>query len=430
MNHNSNSKTKTPIFYGWWVIAACSAMVFFASGIFFRGFTVLVPAMRDSLGISQMQTNLIFAIARSEGGLEGPFVGWFIDKLGNKKILVPMVILAGIGYMLFTVYVRNYWSFALIYLGVISLGNSAGFQHALFAGVNNWFNRKRSLALSTLAAISSLGGLAMVPLLNFLIDLRGWRAATFVSSLCYFFIILPLTYFFKNKPEDMGLHPDGDALPRQVTGIGGQSSEVRGYTVKEALENKAFWLLLVGTGLRMLATMGILVTIVPILESKGVSRQTAANLTGLMFGINFLSRMIVGYMGDYVPKQYILTITLILEGTAFICLFYSGPTAYSLILIWMFIVCEGLGDGAGILVWATLGDFFGREKFASLRGIITFSHSWALIGSPLFAGWAFDTLGNYQMVLLLTGMCAYLASACFVFIKRPPILTMESIERG
>lgn len=425
MNQSYYPKNKKRIFYGWWVIAACSAMVFFASGIFFRGFTVLVPAMRDSLGISQMRTNLIFAIARSEGGLEGPFAGWFIDKWGNKKILIPMVVLAGTGYLLFSVYVRNYWSFALIYLGVISLGNSVGFQHALFAGVNNWFNRKRSLAISTLAAISSLGGLAMVPLLNLLIDWKGWRAATFVSGICYFLIILPLTYFFKNKPEDMGLYPDGDPVPRQIVGAGGESSEIRGYTVKEALRNRAFWLLLFGVGLRMLATMGILVTIVPILETKGISRQTAANLTGLMFGINFLSRMIVGYMGDYVPKQYILTVTLILEGTAFICLFYSGPTSYGLILIWFFIVFEGLGDGAGIIVWATLGDYFGREKFASLRGIITFSHSWALIVSPLFAGWAFDTFGDYQMVLLLSGLCAYMAGACFVFISRPPTLTIK-----
>ena len=50
MNQSYYPKNKKRIFYGWWVIAACSAMVFFASGIFFRGFTVLVPAMRDSLG--------------------------------------------------------------------------------------------------------------------------------------------------------------------------------------------------------------------------------------------------------------------------------------------------------------------------------------------------------------------------------------------
>ena len=42
------------------MVAITSGMIFFASGIFFRGFTVFVPAIRDALGINQAQTNLIF----------------------------------------------------------------------------------------------------------------------------------------------------------------------------------------------------------------------------------------------------------------------------------------------------------------------------------------------------------------------------------
>jgi MFS family permease len=418
----SLKKSKKPIFYGWWIVAVCSAMVFMASGIFFRGFTVLVPAMRDSLGLSQMQTNLVFSIARSEGGLEGLFAGWFIDKLGNKKILIPMVILAGTGYILFSIYVHNFLTFALIYLLVISLGNSAAFQHALFAGVNQWFRRRRSLAISTLAAISSLGGLVMVPVLNLIIARKGWRTATLISGLIYFIVILPLTFFFKNKPEDMGLHPDGDELAFQLTTSEGEAKEIRDYTVHEALSTKAYWFLLFGTGLRMLATMGVLVTIIPILETKGLSRQTAANFTGFMFGLNFLSRMVFGYLGDIWPKQIILTLTLMLECSALVCLFYASPGSYGLLLIWAFILFEGLGDGAGIIVWATLGDFFGRDKFASLRGIITFSHSWALIASPIFAGWVFDKFGNYQIALLVSAVCAGMSAGCFIFVRRPPVL--------
>ena len=63
------------IFYGWWMVAACSVMVMLASGLFFRGFTVFVPAMRDSLRLTQAQTNLVFSLARAEGGLEGPLAG-------------------------------------------------------------------------------------------------------------------------------------------------------------------------------------------------------------------------------------------------------------------------------------------------------------------------------------------------------------------
>ena len=89
---NYSEPANSRIFYGWWMVAITSAMAFFASGVFFRGFTVFVPAIRDSLGISQAQTNLVFSIARAEGGLEGPVAGWLIDRFGNKKLLIPALI--------------------------------------------------------------------------------------------------------------------------------------------------------------------------------------------------------------------------------------------------------------------------------------------------------------------------------------------------
>ena len=61
-------------------------MTFFASGIFFRGFTVFVPAVRDALGLSQAQTNLVFSVARAEGGLEGPVAGWATQTRRQPKL--------------------------------------------------------------------------------------------------------------------------------------------------------------------------------------------------------------------------------------------------------------------------------------------------------------------------------------------------------
>ena len=192
---------------------ACSAMAFFASGIFFRGFTVFVPAVRDSLGLSQAQTNLVFSLARAEGGLEGPVAGWAIDRFGNRALLVPGIILAAIGYFVFAGFVHSYLTFALVYLGMISLGNSIAFQHALFAGLNQWFRRRRSLAISTLAAVSSLGGLILVPIMSLIILNLSWRWAIFGAGGAYLVAILPFTLMFRNRPEDIGLLPDGDTSP-------------------------------------------------------------------------------------------------------------------------------------------------------------------------------------------------------------------------
>ena len=426
MTNDTTTSPHARIFYGWWMVLACSSMIFFASGIFFRGFTVFVPAIRDSLGLTQAQTNLIFSLARAEGGLEGPVAGWAIDRFGNKALLVPGIVIAGIGYFVLAGFVNSYWSFALVYLGVISLGNSVAFQHAMFAGINQWFRRRRSFAISTLAAVSSLGGLILVPVMSLVILNLSWRWAIAGAGIAYLIGILPFTLLFKNRPEDIGLRPDGDNEPPLIktpssTGTYGSVRE-RDYTVKEALRTRAYWLLLTGAGLRQLATIGILVSLIPILQSKGVGLQMAANLTGAMFGINFVSRMTLGYFGDKWPKSWILGVTLALESLGFLWLFLGSWNDGRYFLLIIFVVLEGVGDGAGIIVWAALGEYYGREKFASLRGIITFSHSWVMIAMPVFAGWTYDRYGNFDLALIPAVGGAATASICFFLIKRPPPL--------
>ena len=422
------------IFYGWWMLAITSLMAFFASGIFFRGFTVFVPAIRDSLNISQAQTNLIFSLARAEGGLEGPFAGWLIDKFGNRALLIPSLILSVLGYfVLFRIdflsqFIGGFWSFTLVYLLMVSLGNSIAFQHAMFAGINQWFRRRRSLALSILAAVSSLGGLFIVPSMNVVIEQWSWETASLLAGLAYLIFLLPLAFFFVNRPEDRGLLPDGDASPPSSAGArsgDGRRQVLRDYTVREALHTRAYWLLMLGAGLRQIATLGILVSIVPILEDKGVSRQMAANLTGAMFGINFLARLLLGYLGDKWPKGLLLAGSLAAEAVALGFLYFGqwDAGAIGIILLVSFIILEGFGDGAGIIVWAALGDYYGRDRFATLRGYITFSHSWALVASPVYVGWVFDYFGNYNWAIGPAGVCAGLACISFLLIKRPPQLT-------
>ena len=409
------------------MVAITSAMSFFASGVFFRGFGVLVLPIRNELGITQAQTNLVFSVARAEGGLEGPFAGWLIDKFGNRNVLVPSLLLAVIGYFIMAFWMPGFWTFALVYLGLVSLGNSMAFQHACFAGLNQWFQRKRALAISILAAVASLGGLALIPTMNLLIDQAGLRWGLIASGLFYLVILLPLCIWFRNRPEDMGLLPDGATRPPTIGGRGQTRRETRDYTVREALRTRAYWLLLLGAGLRQTATLGILVSLFPILvEDKGMSTQMAANLIGAMSAINFVSRLIMGYMGDRISKQAIMAVSLFVEGVGYLFLWQGDwQTAIGITLVLGFVVCEGMMDGAGVIVWAALGEYYGRTRFATLRGYITFAYAWALVASPVYAGWVYDQFGSYNRAIVPGAICAMIAGVCFLFIKRPPELTTE-----
>ena len=417
------------MYYGWWMVAITSVMSFFASGIFFRGFGVLVLPIRDQLMITQAQTNLVFSVARAEGGLEGPLAGWLIDKFGNRKVLVPSLMITVAGYFLMAFWMPSLWSFAVVYLGLVSLGNSMAFQHACFAALNQWFIRRRSLSISILAAVASLGGLALIPTMNLLIDKTNLQWGLIASGLFYLMILLPICYWFRNRPEDMGLLPDGATRPPAVTGTRGATrQEYRDYTVREALRTQAYWFLLLGAGLRQTATLGILVSLFPILiEDKGMSPQMAANLVGAMSAINFVSRLVMGYLGDRVSKKAILGLSLTVEGIGYLFLWLGDwQTAVGITLVLGFVICEGMMDGAGVIVWAALGEYFGRGRFATLRGYITFGYAWALVASPVYAGWIYDRFGNYDRAILPGAICAMIAGVFFMLIKKPPVLTAES----
>ena len=446
------------LYYGWWMVIITSVMSFFASGIFFRGFGVLVLPIRDRLDITQTQTDLVFAIARAEGGLEGPAAGWLIDKFGNRAVLVPSLLLAIAGYFLMAAWMPHFWAFAIVYLGIISVGNSMAMQHACFAGLNQWFQRRRALAISILAAFASLGGLALIPTMNLLIDRAGLRWGLIASGAFYALILLPLCYWFRNRPEDLGLLPDGanrPPSPARTAAASASSSAARSaaaaspsaaaasaarrrrrrpptpaptrdYTVREALRTQAYWFLLAGAGLRQMATLGILISLFPILvDDKGMSRQMAANLVGLMSAVNFVSRLAMGYLGDRISKRAILAVSLTVEGIGYLFLWLGDwHTPLGIALVLAFVLCEGMMDGAGVIVWAALGEYYGRARFATLRGYITFAYAWALVASPLYAGWVADRFHNsYDYAIIPGALCALAAAACFLAVKKPPELT-------
>lgn len=400
-------------------------MMFFASGIFFRGFSVFFVPLRDSLHLSNFQTSLVFSISRAEGGLEGPAAGYLIDKFGNRILAVLGIIIAGIGYLVFA-RVDDFITFALVYLGMISLGASVSFQHAIFAGLNMWFIRNRALALSILASSAALGGVVLIPVLTILIARAGWEWASFISGLIFLVVVLPFSIIIRTSPESMGLLPDGDAPasgPSSTRQPGAPRSgpvvDPRDYSVSEALHTSTYWLLLLGMVLRQLATMGILVNLQPLLIWKGASLETAGYLISLMLATNVVARVAIGWAADRWPKPPIMTLCAV-SGSLACVLILMGSWETSPWTIVLYLVLTGIGESVGIIGWAALGDYFGRRKFATLRGIITFSQSGVLVGSPMFVGWWADhSGGSYSFPLLLCLVIIGTAAICFALMRKP-----------
>ena len=192
--------------------------------------------------------------------------------------------IVGIGYLLLS-RADNFIAFLVVYIFVISIGASTSFMQATTAGINSWFVRKRGLAMSVNAAAFRLGGAAMVPILSIFVLKYGWQTASIGIGLMMIFLVMPMALFFRRSPEAYGLNPDGDPTPHEdsLSTDGDSPAPIATYdswTTKEALRTRAFWILSIGTMLRIAAHGTIFVHLIAILDWKDIDRQVAANMVG------------------------------------------------------------------------------------------------------------------------------------------------------
>lgn len=115
------------VFHGWWILAAATGFNFFGHGLHTNGFPNYFLPLTKDLGLSRARTSVVFSATRLESGVEGPFVGWAIDKFGPRPVMLAGVALAVGGYILIGTVVHGFWSLFVVYVFVLSLGVSAGF---------------------------------------------------------------------------------------------------------------------------------------------------------------------------------------------------------------------------------------------------------------------------------------------------------------
>ena len=416
-------RNRGSIYRGWSVVTACAAIGAYGGGVYFYGFTLFMNPLMEELEITSMQASLVFSLTRLEGAFEGAIVGFLIDKYGARKIMMIGVPLVGVGYILWATMVHSYTSLIIVYVGIIALGVNGGFFHPALAVANNWFVRRRGTAMAVISTAVGVGGAILVPLVGWGIDNHGWRAVAMVSGIGLLTVVWPLVFTVRHRPEDVGLLPDGDK-PNEITSgeideDGSTSNpsfvEEVEYTISEAFKTKAMWMLILGITLRFTSHTAVMVHLSPILEAQGMSTTKAGAAIGLLVLLSIPGRLVVGVIGDRFPKNKVVSVVLILQVAALIVLM-SADTIFEL---YLFIVLWAAAYGAGILNWAIVGDYFGRARFATLRGVMGLFYSGGAVVGPVYAGWVFDRDGNYTEAVTVFLLVTVLSVVVFWFCNPP-----------
>ena len=408
-------KPQGRFFYGWWIVAAASIFGMFGNGAISSGFPRFFEPIRQDLGISYSSMSLVFSLARAEGGMGGPLVGWLVDKFGARPMVLWGGLTAGVGLILLS-RADTYWELVILFAGVVSVGKTAGLGQTLMAAVNQWFIRRKAVALSTLMTAFAGGGAFVVLLLDLGISQLGWRATVLWTGIFVTAMTLPVAWVIRSKPEDMGLLPDGDPPGGRAATAAGRSGRGRrpseqaeqNFSVREALRTRAFWLLLAGVITRVSATNAVIIHIFPMLAMKGLDETTATLYVSAMFFLAIPLRFLLGVAGGRFAPRKLLFWGMNLGAVALFAL-WGLPGMWGVVV---FVLGLAIVEGVTSVNWLMVGDYFGRERFASLMGAMSVFHNVGLFVAPIFAGWVRDQTDSYALALLTFGPM-FVASALF-----------------
>jgi sugar phosphate permease len=418
---DTEKKGRGRIFYGWWMVFVAAAVQFLAGGFYGVGFSVyFLPISRD-LELSRTAISLAFSLRNLEGGLYAPLMGYLVDRFGPRFMIRIGGIFTGAGFILLA-FTHDYVSFMLAFLGLLVLGINAGVALPASSLVNHWFARKRALAVTLSHVGVEIGGTILTPLVALLVLGVGWRQAAIISGLAFLVIVPFLAWFIRETPESVGLRPDGDSpLPGAPLGddrLGHISTRHEGdFGVQEALKTGAFWHLAAAIGTRQFSKQVLMVHLIPLLVWKGFDEPGAAVLLGLFAFFQIPLRIVAAHAADRWSMTKVPGFSALAGVGAVIVLLLpqQGWVLTGLLFVFLFALAE-TGNSSG---WAVIGDFFGRSKYASIRGAVSMIHNAISLPAPVVAGFVFDQTQSYQLALLPVAASYTVAFVLFWFLRRP-----------
>jgi len=402
------------------MVAAGSAIRMLGGGFHLYGFTIFFLPITNELGLSRAATSLVFSLARAEGAIEGPLAGYVIDRYGPRPMMIAGVLLSGLGYMLLAT-VDSYAAFLTIYLGVISLAFSAGFMHSPMVLANSWFIRHRAMAMTLISSAIGIGGTLITPLLAFTVQTWGWRYGAFIAGVSLILTGIPVALYVKRSPETMGLVPDGvsPSSEQKRKAPNNDADAISEYepdfTLKQALKTAAFWKLILATTTRVGVFNSITVHFVPIMVWRGASEGRAAAMLATMALMSLPSHLFVGWIADRVHKPTLMAICMFIGAGAVAILAY-GESEWSL---WFFTLLFTFVEALFPVSWATVGDYFGRKHFATIRGSMSFFYLWGPALGPVITGLVYDRYQSYAPLMSSYIAISVIAGLLYATLRPP-----------
>jgi len=424
-----------PFYYGWIVVGASSTVVFARMAPAITTLTVLIFPISHQLGWSRT----LIAGSVSAGALASlvlsPVVGWAIDRFGARPVLVVSVLVLGVAMISLawaTVPLTFYLAFAA---GRIVFHTSAPIGASTVAA--RWFIRKRGRAIGMIFLFGAIGGVVFTMVASLVVESHGLKATWIAMGLVVLvFSVAPSLLLVAERPEDIGLLPDGEPpdstdaekgagaivpvgvpdSPATVLPRAQMTADTDSWTFGEAVRTKTFWLLVFMGFASFFVHTSIGVHMGAYFRDVGLGATSAALAVSLSWSVSAVGSLIWGWVTDRIDVRYAYSGMFLFQAGSTLYLIFIGGTLGVFLASGLFGIVSA---GTNVVPSVIYANYFGRPSLGRIRGLGEVGVLLGQATGPVIAGILFDLRGGYSTIFTAFVVLALVCSLLVLKARAP-----------
>ncbi|MDE2333474.1 MAG: MFS transporter [Rhodospirillales bacterium] len=349
-------------------------------------------------------------------GLTGPFAAAMMLRYGLRRAVCAALFCITLGLLLIT-RMNGLWQLYIFWGLFVGVGTG---MTAIVLGAtvaNNWFGRRRGMALGIVATAAASGAIGFVPISAWLAEHIGWRLSVAPPIVLCSLAFVLVALLARDHPSELGLPAYGEVVvtlpPVRRTGVARLSFDA----LRRALPTRSFAVLIGGFAVCGFTTNGLIQThFIPLLQDHGITEAAAAGVFAMMAMFDFAGAIGAGYLTDRYDPRKLLLLYYVVRAIVLLLLPFSGFSGWQLALFGAF---YGLVWIAPVPPTIRLtSESFGAAQGSLVFGWLFAGHQLGSAVAALGAGIVHDALGTYTPSFLLGGALCLVAGATALLLPR------------
>jgi MFS family permease len=367
-----------------WTRLALSVFIGTVGSVGMWAIVVVLPAVQADFGIERAQASLPYAAMMVGFAVGNVMIGRYVDRFGVAVPVAAAAIL-GLAFLLSAVS-SSIWMFAIAQ-ALVGFGSSATFG-PMVADVSHWFERRRGIAITTMASGNYLAGVIWPGIITMLLPMGGWRGAFIVVGTICIVAMVPLSLLFLRQRAPHAQEPvafeDVVDAPSRVRSAG--------------LSPRALQALLSIAGVGCCVAMSMpQVQLVAYCVDLGYGATNGAQMLSLMLFGGIFSRLASGLVADRIGGVRTLLIGSALQGISLILYIPFDGLASLYVVSLIF----GLSQGGIVPCYAIIVREYLPAREAGQRvGIVIMATIAGMALGGWLSGWIYDQTGSYEAAFL------------------------------